>query len=152
DAGALMAGGAAIALEQPVALLLVARDGGRIAAQVAVEARVGRLERALEADERVQHLSRNEVSPIDGGEGASIAVIAAQLFEQLRPRRVHDARIEQRRRILLLKREKVATPVQPEVERDVEDRRGVEVERPAVAARGMRPIIVAAALEEVAGG
>ena len=90
-----MAGDAAIVLEQLVAALFLRRDGIALPAQVAVEARIGRYQRALEGRKGIQHVSRRGIAAIDRGEGLPVGRIGAQFGEQLCPGRVHEMGIEQ---------------------------------------------------------
>ena len=63
DIHALMAGDAAVVLEQLVAALFLWRDGIALPAQVAVKARIGRDQRTLEGREGIQHMCRRGSLP-----------------------------------------------------------------------------------------
>src|SRR5471032_2970823 len=73
DVDALVAGHAAVLLEFGVAGFLVGGDGVALAAQVAVEARIRRDQRALVTGDGVAHIGRRQALAVGGGEGAGVA-------------------------------------------------------------------------------
>ena len=75
DIHALMAGAAAIVLEEPVAALFLGRDGIPLPAQVTVKACIGRDQRALEGRKGIQHVCRRGVAPVDRREGLPVSLI-----------------------------------------------------------------------------
>src|SRR6185437_4999634 len=92
-----MAGDAAIALEQLIAALRIAGDRVPLAAQIAVERRVGRQEGAFEGCDRVEHPRPIGACAIGRRERLTIAWVAVELGEQFGPGGVHQARVEQDR-------------------------------------------------------
>src|SRR5690606_28902619 len=121
--GALVAGTAAIRLEQLEAAGLLRRDRCVLAAKVAVEPGVGSRQRTLKGSEGVEGAGAVGRATIGSREAASVIGIGIQFREQLLPVRVHQGVIEEHGLVLLLQRAEVAAPIEPEVERNVEDRR-----------------------------
>ena len=121
-------------------------------AQVPVKARIGRDQRALKGRKGIQHMCRRGVAAIDRDEGLPVGLIRAKLGKQLLPVLVHEMRVEQHRLVLFLERTEIASPVEAEVERHVENGRSVEVEKLAVQTRGAGPVVIPALGQQVAGG
>ena len=76
---ALMAGDAAVILEERVTPLLLGRQCTGLTTQPAVKTGVPSKQRALKARQRIEHLGRLEVVPVGVGESFAVSRIGAQL-------------------------------------------------------------------------
>src|SRR5262249_54079227 len=147
DIRALMAGDAAVGLEQLIAAPLLRTDGIALAGEPAIERRARRQQGTLEGGEAGQAERWRRRRALGRGELVLVRLIGLQLRNQRLPARAHQPRIEQDGFGLLLQRAEIAAPIEPEAQRCVEDRGRIEVEGSAIAADRPDPTIVPAQVE-----
>ena len=129
DVDPLVTGHAAVRLEQLVSLQLIHRDGVLVTAQVFVETRVGRDQRALEGRQCIGDGARLQAVRVAFLELGDQRGILAQLAHHLGPAAAHLQRVVHGASDLLLQRVGATVPELPEVEAGIED--GGRVRRPA---------------------
>src|SRR5262245_50162621 len=127
-----MTGDPSIGLEQQVTLFLIGRDGDSDTMKVAIEAGIGRDQRALKGSKSIEDVFALWRGVINLGETLNIERVGAQLRQQLLPRCIHQRLIKQYSFIVRFERAKITSPVQPEIQCGIEERRGVEIDGEAV--------------------
>src|SRR5215471_1767521 len=126
DIHALMAGDAADRLEQLIALLLVVREGLPVSAEPTIEAACRREQRSLIGRDRIEHAVAVRHMSVGAAEPTHHFRIRSQPAKDLIDARCHGARIGERSLSLRLEGAKPPLPAEPEAERGVEDRAGIE--------------------------
>src|SRR5882672_5873322 len=148
---ALMAGDAALPLEELIAFLLPVGDGRAIAAQEAVEARDGD-QRSQERGETGGDLLLLQGLGEDRLEVVPIVRVVLKDLEDLGPGVLHLLRVEEGAFDLLLEGVGASIPELPEVEGDIKDGGRVAVAGLAADADRHRAAVGAAARQIVAAG
>jgi hypothetical protein len=133
-----MAGHATVGFEQAVARARVRTERALLAAQPAVEGRVGGDERALVVLQHVADVAHRDAVAIEPGEVAPVARVGGQALGQAVPVDAGGEALFQ----LLAQVARASVPEEMPVERDVEDRRGIDRRVGAVhAARGLLAVV-----------